>query len=88
MEVESLKDSIVLAYTFVVKTLTTNELKIILPTDQLQLVTSIIITVALLFTTIRLISGFTTMMTISNYSMGNYEYNIDNLRIYMQVTVT
>lgn len=85
VEAKTWEDSILLAYTFIVKTLTTNELKTIIPTDPFQLIISIIITIFLLYATIHLVSGFATMMSISSYSMGNYEHNIDGLRIYLQV---
>lgn len=85
---ESLLTSIFSSYMFIIKSITTNELKILLPKNPKELLVSLIITTLLLYATIKLISGFTTMMSISNYSMGNYEHNIDGLRIYLQVIVS
>lgn len=64
-----------------------NGIKVTLPTTPLELATTIAIAILFLYATIKLISGFTTMMAISNYSMGNYEYNIEELRIFLEVNI-
>lgn len=77
--------SVLLTYSHAINIMTTNGINTTLPVNLLELVTTLIITVIFIYATIRLISGFTTIMTISSYSMGNYEYNIEELRIYLQV---
>lgn len=81
----TLEESILLTYSYVVNIMSTNAMAKIIPTDKLQLITVLLISAVFMYTTIRLIGGFTSMMWISSYSMGNYEYNINELRIYLQV---
>lgn len=83
--VDNLQQSVLLTYNHVINILTTNAVKTTVPLNEIEIVTTILTIVILMYATIQLISGFTTIMAISSYSMGNYEFNIDGLRIYLQV---
>lgn len=81
----SVHGSILFTYSYIVNLLTTNSMRLVLPTNALELITTMVVGFIFIFTTTGLIARFTTMLSITNYSKANYEYDIDELRIYLQV---
>lgn len=78
--------SIMLAYMHIINLLTTNTTRIIVVTDALEVFITLLASFSLMFATIRLISRYTTMLSITNYSKSNYEHKIEALHIYLQVS--
>lgn len=82
----TLLDAIALSYMHIVNLLTTNTSRVVITSTVLEVVATLLIAISFLYTTIRLISRYTTMLSITNYSKGNYEYEIEALYFYLQVS--
>lgn len=77
--------SLLLAYQYVVNIFTTTGMTEIIPMNMLQIVSSLIIIMVIQFTLVALSSEFATFIAIAQYSLSKYDYDIRQLRTYLEV---